>query len=49
MIYYFHSSLQSSRLFIYYNERKLDNNIPDDVGSTLANGIECLKKYGTCQ
>lgn len=49
MIYYFHSSLKSSRLFIYYNERKLDNTIPDDVGSTLQNGIECLKKYGACQ
>jgi len=48
MIYYFHSSLKSLRLFIYYNERKLDNNIPDDVGSTLENGIECLEKYGVC-
>jgi len=37
-----------SRLFLYYNERKLDNTISDDVGSTLDNGIEILKKYGIC-
>jgi C1A family cysteine protease len=49
LLEYFHPSLKASRLFIYYNERKLDNNIPDDAGSTLENGINCLQKYGACQ
>jgi C1A family cysteine protease len=38
-----------SRLFHYYNERKLENNIPDDAGATLFSGIKVLKKYGVCQ
>ena len=37
-----------SRLFLYYNERKLENDIADDIGSTLSNGIICLKTYGIC-
>lgn len=42
------NGFQGSRLFLYYNERKLDNNIPDDTGATLASGIKCLTKYGLC-
>jgi C1A family cysteine protease len=42
------SDFIGSRLFLYYNERKLDNDIPHDSGSTLDNGIEILKKYGIC-
>jgi len=42
------NGFQGSRLFLYYNERKLDNNIPDDTGATLASGVKCLKKYGIC-
>jgi C1A family cysteine protease len=38
-----------SRLFLYYNERKLENDIPDDVGATLSDGIKCLQIYGICQ
>jgi len=37
-----------SRIFLYYNERKLDMDIPDDAGSTLSQGITALKKYGVC-
>lgn len=37
-----------SRLFLYYNERKLENNIPDDSGATLESGIKCLLTYGIC-
>jgi C1A family cysteine protease len=37
-----------SRLFLYYNERLLDNDIPDDNGSTLSQGINALIKYGVC-
>jgi C1A family cysteine protease len=37
-----------SRLFLYYNERKLEHNIPDDVGASLSDGIKCLQNYGVC-
>jgi C1A family cysteine protease len=37
-----------SRLFLYYNERKLENNISDDTGATLEDGIKCLFYYGIC-
>jgi C1A family cysteine protease len=42
------NSFMGSRLFLYYNERKLENNIPDDSGATLESGISCLTKYGLC-
>ena len=35
-----------SRLFLYYNSRALDNNIPNDDGTTLTQGINALTKYG---
>jgi len=37
-----------SRLFLYYNVRMLDNNIPNDDGSTLTQGINALIRYGVC-
>ena len=37
-----------SRLFLYYNTRMLDNNIPNDDGSTLTQGINALIRYGVC-
>jgi len=40
------SGFKPSRLFLYYNERALDNSIPDDAGSTLTQGIKALIKYG---
>jgi len=41
-------SLFGSRLFLYYNERLLDNDISQDAGSTLSQGINALVKYGVC-
>jgi len=38
----------SSRLFVYYNERKMENDIPDDAGASLSDGIKTLQKYGVC-
>lgn len=40
-----------SHLFLYYNERMLDNpyNITDDSGSTISQGIVALKKFGICK
>ncbi len=45
--------IEPSRLFIYYNERYLDylegdNDVKEDDGSTLQQGINTLKKYGVC-
>ena len=37
-----------SRLFLYYNERKLEGDIPDDNGAELSDGIKALEKYGLC-
>ena len=37
-----------SRLFIYYNERKLENTIPEDAGAMLHDGIKTLQTYGVC-
>jgi C1A family cysteine protease len=37
-----------SRLFLYYNERKLEDTIPDDSGASLTDGVRCLLKYGIC-
>jgi len=37
-----------SRLFVYYNERKLENDIPDDAGASLSDGIKTLQTYGVC-
>ena len=38
-----------SRLFLYYNERMLENTIPDDKGAYLSDGIKCMEKYGICE
>lgn len=48
LVGYKHKGFYGSRLFLYYVERMIDNNIPYDSGSTLADGITCLKKYGVC-
>ena len=37
-----------SRLFLYYNERLLGNNVKEDTGAYLSDGIVALKKYGLC-
>jgi len=37
-----------SRLFLYYNERLIENTTSSDCGATLTDGIASLKKYGIC-
>ncbi len=37
-----------SRLFLYYNERKLENTVSEDSGALLSTGIKCMNKYGVC-
>jgi C1A family cysteine protease len=37
-----------SRLFVYYNERAMENTINDDSGAMLRDGIKSLAKEGVC-
>jgi C1A family cysteine protease len=37
-----------SRLFIYYNTRKIEGTIDRDAGSSIRNAIKSLSKDGTC-
>ena len=37
-----------SRLFVYYNERRMENTISDDEGAYLCDGVKTLEKYGVC-
>jgi C1A family cysteine protease len=40
--------LDLSRLFIYYNERVLENTVASDSGAMLRDGIKSLKNLGVC-
>ena len=37
-----------SRLFVYYNERKLENTIPTDSGAQIRDGIKTIAANGVC-
>lgn len=37
-----------SRLFVYYNERVIENSEDDDAGAYLRDGIKTLNKQGVC-
>ena len=37
-----------SRLFLYYNERLLENDVAYDAGAYLHDGIRALETYGVC-
>ena len=37
-----------SRLFVYYNARKLEGYINEDVGAYIKNGIKAVSMYGIC-
>ena len=41
-------SIDVSRLFIYYNERKEEGTINEDSGAMLRDGIKTLARYGSC-
>ena len=41
-------NFMGSRLFLYYNERKIENDIPDDAGAILSDGVQSLITYGIC-
>jgi C1A family cysteine protease len=42
-------NLFGSRLFLYYNERVLENSVNEDAGAYLSDGIKTLQNYGICQ
>jgi C1A family cysteine protease len=37
-----------SRLFVYYNERVIENSVASDAGAQLRDGIKTLAKQGVC-
>lgn len=37
-----------SRLFLYYNERMIENTVNQDSGAYLSDGIKSLVQYGVC-
>ena len=37
-----------SRLFIYYNERKVENSTDEDCGASIKDGIKSINKKGVC-
>jgi len=37
-----------SRLFIYYNERVIENTVADDSGAQIRDGIKTVNKLGVC-
>jgi C1A family cysteine protease len=40
--------LNPSRLFIYYNERELEDTINEDSGAAIRDGIKVVNKFGVC-
>jgi len=45
---YYDANFMGSRMFLYYNERQADNDIEDDKGSTLSQGIHVAENIGIC-
>src|SRR5690349_9049943 len=37
-----------SRLFIYYNERRMEGTISSDAGAMIRDGIKSVNKLGVC-
>ena len=42
------NNFKGSRLFLYYNERLINEETNIDEGASISDGIYCLKKYGIC-
>ena len=42
------NNFKGSRLFLYYNERLINQETNIDEGASITDGIYCLKKYGIC-
>jgi C1A family cysteine protease len=37
-----------SRLFVYFNERKMENSVEQDCGASLADGVTSVSNQGVC-
>ena len=48
LVQYINKSFMGSRLFLYYNERSLENTTAFDAGATMLSGIKSLIKFGLC-
>jgi C1A family cysteine protease len=42
------TAMKPSRLYIYYNERVIENSVPYDAGASLRDGIKSVSKDGSC-
>ena len=42
------NTFSPSRLFLYYNERSLENTVKTDSGATLRDGMKSINKIGVC-
>ena len=42
------NTILPSRLFVYYNERVIENHVPTDAGANLSDGISSLLTQGVC-
>ena len=47
-LYAFNKKIIGSRLFLYYNERVIENNVNLDVGAYIHDGVTSLKTTGVC-
>jgi C1A family cysteine protease len=47
-VVYDNAAIKGSRLFLYYNERKIENTISQDAGAYLYDGVKALQTYGIC-
>lgn len=47
-IQYLQKDFMPSRLFIYYNERKIEGTIKEDSGAMIRDGIKTVVKDGVC-
>ena len=43
------SFISPSRLFIYYNERVMENTVASDAGASIRDGIKSVKNEGDCR
>ena len=48
LVGYLDPGFLGSRLFLYYNERKIENDIQYDSGAYASDGINSLLTYGIC-
>lgn len=47
-VIFYNINLLGSRLFLYYNERQMENTVNTDSGALISDGVLSLEKYGIC-